>query len=163
MELLKGVSLERQTMTEQVFSRILVPIDFSRCAEAAWGLAERLAMTTGAELILLHVLTETPLYSEMPWTMGHVKEVYAAARKWVEEALEAWVARARASGLSARAVLREGVPYREVIALAVAERADLVVIGTHGRGGIDRALLGSVADRLVRSAPCPVLTVREPE
>jgi universal stress protein A len=149
-------------MTERVFSRILVPTDFSPCAEAAWDFAQRLARSTGAELVLLHVLVETPLYSEMPWTMGHVKEVYAGARKWVEETLEAWVARARASGLSARAALREGVPYREVVTAVAAEQADLVVIGTHGRGGIDRALLGSVADRVVRSAPCPVLTVRPP-
>jgi nucleotide-binding universal stress UspA family protein len=48
------------------------------------------------------------------------------------------------------------------LALATDERADLIVIGTHGRGGVDRALLGSVADRMVRLAPCPVLTVREP-
>jgi nucleotide-binding universal stress UspA family protein len=54
------------------------------------------------------------------------------------------------------------VAYQEIVTLAVDERADLIVIGTHGRGGIDRALLGSVADRVVRLAPCPVLTVREP-
>jgi nucleotide-binding universal stress UspA family protein len=58
--------------------------------------------------------------------------------------------------------LRSGVPHQEIVALARDERADLIVIGTHGRGGINRALLGSVADRVVRLAPCPVLTVREP-
>ena len=58
--------------------------------------------------------------------------------------------------------LRTGVPHEEIVALAQDERADLIVIGTHGRGGINRALLGSVADRVVRLAPCPVLTVREP-
>jgi nucleotide-binding universal stress UspA family protein len=150
-------------VTERVFSRILVPTDFSTCSEAAWELAQRLARATGAELVLLHVLPETPLYSEVPWTMSHVKEVYVAARKWGDDALERWVARARASGFSARPILREGVAHREIAALATAEQADLVVIGTHGRGGIDRALLGSVADRVVRSAPCPVLTVREAE
>jgi nucleotide-binding universal stress UspA family protein len=150
-------------MTERVFSRILVPTDFSTCSEAAWNLAQRLARAVDGELVLVHVLPETPLYSEVPWSMSHVKEVYAAARNWGEDALEGWVARARASGFSARAILREGVAHREIAALATTERADLVVIGTHGRGGIDRALLGSVADRVVRSAPCPVLTVREAE
>jgi nucleotide-binding universal stress UspA family protein len=55
-----------------------------------------------------------------------------------------------------------GVPHEEIVALAEAERADLVVIGTHGRGGLGRAVLGSVADRVVRLAPCPVLSVRVP-
>ncbi|MGH7400110.1 MAG: universal stress protein, partial [Candidatus Rokuibacteriota bacterium] len=63
--------------------------------------------------------------------------------------------------LTARPALRTGAAHREVVALATDERADLIVIGTHGRGGVDRALLGSVADRVVRLAPCPVLTVRE--
>jgi nucleotide-binding universal stress UspA family protein len=54
------------------------------------------------------------------------------------------------------------VPHDEIVALATDERADLVVIGTHGRGGVNRALLGSVADRVVRLSPCPVLTIREP-
>jgi nucleotide-binding universal stress UspA family protein len=72
------------------------------------------------------------------------------------------VAKARAEGLSARVALRTGVAHQEIVALATDERADAIVIGTHGRGGIDRALLGSVADRVVRLAPCPVLTVREP-
>jgi nucleotide-binding universal stress UspA family protein len=54
------------------------------------------------------------------------------------------------------------VPHEEIVALATDELADLLVIGTHGRGGMSRALLGSVADRVVRLAPCPVLTVRGP-
>jgi nucleotide-binding universal stress UspA family protein len=94
--------------------------------------------------------------------MTQIRPVYEGARKWAGGALEDWVAKARAEGLNARATLRTGVPYQEVVALATDERADLIVIGTHGRGGIDRALLGSVADRVVRLAPCPVLTVREP-
>jgi hypothetical protein len=85
-------------MTDPVFSRILVPTNFSLCAEAAWGLAQRLPMITGVELVLLHVLAETPLYSEIPWTMGYVKDVYAAAHKWVKEALETWVARTAPPG-----------------------------------------------------------------
>ncbi len=94
--------------------------------------------------------------------MTSVREVYDTARKWAESALEDWVARARAEGLSARAALRTGVAHQEIVALATDERADAIVIGTHGRGGIDRALLGSVADRVIRLAPCPVLTVRAP-
>jgi nucleotide-binding universal stress UspA family protein len=145
-----------------MFDRIIVPTDFSSCAEEAWRIAQRLAGMSGAALVLTHVLTEAPLFREGPFIMPKVREVFEAARSFGETALEEWVAKARAEGLSARAALRTGVAYEEIVALAVDERADLVVIGTHGRGGIDRALLGSVADRVVRLARCPVLTVREP-
>ena len=142
------------------FYRIVVPTDFSDCAEEAWALAQRLAGAFAAELVLAHVLVETPLFSEGPFTMDRVRKVYEAARKWAEENLDAWAARARDKGLKARVSLRTGVPYREIVSLVTDERADLVVIGTHGRGGIDRALLGSVTDRVIRLAPCPVLSVR---
>jgi nucleotide-binding universal stress UspA family protein len=128
---------------EGVFYRIVVPTDFSTCAEEAWALAQRVAHTCGSELVLVHVL-EAPLDSE------------------ARETLEQWAAKARQRGLKARTVVRTGTPHQEIVALATDERADLVVIGTHGRGGLNRALLGSVADRVVRLAPCPVLTVREP-
>ena len=145
-----------------MFYRIIVPTDFSSCSEEAWRLAQRLAGMSGAELVLTHVLTEAPLFREGPFIMPKVREVFEAARSFADAALQEWVAKARAEGLSARAALRSGVAYQEIVTLAVDERADLIVIGTHGRGGIDRALLGSVADRVVRLAPCPVLTVREP-
>jgi nucleotide-binding universal stress UspA family protein len=145
-----------------MFYRIIVPTDFSSCSEEAWRLAQRLAGMSGSELVLTHVLTEAPLFREGPFIMPKVREVFEAARSFADAALQEWVAKARAEGLSARAALRSGVAYQEIVALAVDERADLIVIGTHGRGGIDRALLGSVADRVIRLAPCPVLTMREP-
>jgi universal stress protein A len=145
-----------------MFYRIIVPTDFSSCSEEAWRLAQRLAGMSGAELVLTHVLTEAPLFREGPFIMPKVREVFEAARSFADAALEEWAAKARAEGLSARSMLRSGVAYQEIVALAGDERADLIVIGTHGRGGIDRALLGSVADRVIRLAPCPVLSVREP-
>jgi len=145
-----------------MFHRIIVPTDFSSCAEEAWSLAQRLAGISGAELVLTHVLTEAPLFREGPFIMPKVRDVFEAARSFANTALEEWVAKARAGGLSARAALRSGIAYQEIVALATDERADLIVIGTHGRGGINRALLGSVADRVIRLASCPVLTVREP-
>jgi nucleotide-binding universal stress UspA family protein len=149
-------------MADGVFYRIVVPTDFSACSEQAWALARRLAAASGAELVLAHVLVETPLYSEGAVDMRHVKDVYAAARKWAKETLERWAEAARAEGPKARVVLRTGVPHEEIVALATDERADLVVLGTHGRGGLGRTFLGSVADRVIRLAPCPVLSVREP-
>ena len=147
-------------MAESLFYRIVVPTDFSECAEEAWSLAQRVAAASGAELVLVHVLVEAPLFNEGPFTMDSARKVYEAARTWGQESLDAWMSQAQAKGLTARVALRTGVPYREIVDLVTDERADLVVIGTHGRGGIDRALLGSVADRVVRLAPCPVLTVR---
>jgi nucleotide-binding universal stress UspA family protein len=145
-----------------MFHRIVVPTDFSDCSEEAWAVAKRVAAAPGSELVLLHVLTEVPLYAEGVLNIENARKIREGARKWVENALEDWVAKARAEGLSARAVVRSGVAHQEIVGLVQDERADLVVIGTHGRGGINRALLGSVADRVVRLAPCPVLTVREP-
>jgi nucleotide-binding universal stress UspA family protein len=149
-------------VTGDGFYRIVVPTDFSSCAEEAWALAQRLAGALGSELVLVHVLVEAPLWGEGPFSMDRTREVFEAARKWAGERLGEWVGQARGKGLAVRLALRTGAPHEEIVALATDERADLVVIGTHGRGGVNRALLGSVADRVVRLAPCPVLTVREP-
>jgi nucleotide-binding universal stress UspA family protein len=143
------------------FYRIVVPTDFSSCSEEAWAMAQRLAGALGSELVLVHVLVEAPLWGEGPFSMDRVREVFEAARKWAGERLAEWAGQARGKGLTVRLTLRTGAPHEEIVALATDERADLVVIGTHGRGGVNRALLGSVADRVVRLAPCPVLTVRE--
>ncbi len=143
------------------FRRLLVPTDFSSGSEQAWLMARQLAGRLGAEIVLLHVLVEAPLFSEGPFTMEHARKVFEGARMWVEKMLGEWVAAAAASGLQARWIVRTGVPHKEIVAAAAQERAEVIVLGTHGRGGIDRALLGSVADRVIRLAPCPVLTVRE--
>ena len=111
---------------------------------------------------MVHVLVEAPLYSETPFNMDHVRGVHEAARRWAEEELRRRAGTAKSEGLDVRVALRTGPPYQKIVDLATDERADLVVIGTHGRGSVERALLGSVADRVVRMAPCPVLTVREP-
>jgi nucleotide-binding universal stress UspA family protein len=143
-------------MSTPLFERIVVPTDFSGCADDAWALARRLATASGAELILVHVLVETPLL----FTTDHTRDVFAAAREWVARALAERVEAAGAAGLRVRSELRTGRPHAEIVALATDVKADLVVIGTHGRDGLNRALLGSVADRVVHHAPCPVLTVR---
>jgi nucleotide-binding universal stress UspA family protein len=150
-------------MTETVFRRVLVPTDFSPQSEEAWGLAQRLARAVGAEIVLLHAFVEAPLYSESAFAADRVREVYASGRKWVEEQLARWAANARQDGLTVKTLLRPGVAHDEIVAAARAEGADLIVIGTHGYGGVDRLLLGSVADRVIRLASCPVLSVRRPD
>lgn len=145
-----------------MFHRIVVPTDFSDCAREAWEMAKRVSAAAGGELIVCHVFPEPLRYGQGVYAGDPANNVHQSARGWVKAALDDLVEEARAKGLEARACLRHGVAYPEIVALALDERADLIVIGTHGRGGMSRILLGSVADRVVRLAPCPVLTVREP-
>lgn len=150
--------------------KILHPTDFSENAMQAEATAADLIGRLGGEIVLLHVLTEAPLYSEgiLSMTKPHVavlaervRDIYDAQRKWVEQALEE-----RATALSQRGVkaswrVQLGVPVEEIMKTADEERVDMIALGTHGRGGLNRLLTGSVADRVIRMASCPVLTVRE--
>ncbi len=140
--------------------KILHPTDFSECADQAQQQAIRLAHAMGGEIVLLHVAVESPLYGEGLMSMKEVREVYAAARKWATATLEERAAAIREHGLATRVILKAGVPHEEIVKTAAEERADLIVLGTHGRGGVERFFLGSVADRVIRTAPCPVVTVR---
>jgi len=100
------------------FRRLLVPTDFSSGSEQAWLMARQLAGRLGAEIVLLHVLVEAPLFSEGPFTMEHARKVFEAARMWVEKMLGEWVAAAAASGLQARWIVSTGVPHKEIVAAA---------------------------------------------
>jgi nucleotide-binding universal stress UspA family protein len=144
--------------------RILIGTDFSPCARGALDFALELAQKQGARISMLHAWNAPPIVSavdappliEMPGLPGVTLTEYVhddaerALTKLVEEV------RARAPALESQLLL--GDP-RNVIVEA-SSRYDLVVLGTHGRGGLARMLLGSVADYVVRHAQCPVLTVR---
>ncbi len=142
--------------------KILIPTDFSDCARRAEETATVLGRGLGAELILLHVSVETPLYNEGMRGLVEPRKVYQAQREWAETTLAARASEIRATGVSAHGIVRSGVAVEAILKLATEEGCDLIVIGTHGRGGLSRFLLGSVADRVVRLAPCPVMTVRLP-
>lgn len=139
---------------------IMHATDFSREAEAAEAAAVGLARALGAELILVHVAVETPLYGESVFGIDEVKKVYAAQARWAEDKLAERARALGAAGVSTRWRRTVGVPHQEIVTAAAEDHADYLVLGTHGRGGIGRFMLGSVADRVVRAAPCPVLTVR---
>ena len=144
-----------------MFQRILCATDFSDTAEAAWDAARELSRTHRAELALVHVFTELPIYPEV--AVLEVQRVWEDQRAWVERALAERVTAATAQGLTARWVLKTGTAPEAIAETAVETRADLIVIGTHGRTGLSRLVIGSVAERVVRLAPCPVLTVKPPE
>lgn len=140
------------------FRRILVATDFAESAERALACAVQLARRHGAELILLHVYMDLPAYPEI--TAGQVEAIYEEQRAWIEAALERRARAARGEGLLARAVMRTGPAASTIAETAKDENADLLVVGTHGRSGLDRLILGSVAERVVRLATCPVLVVK---
>jgi len=140
--------------------KILHPTDFSECADRAEAETLRLAHLVGGEVVLLHVAVEAPLYAEGLAKRDTVRAVFEAQAKWAAETLEARAAAIRDHGFATRWLLRSGVAHVEIVRVAAELSADLIVMGTHGRSGLDRLLLGSVADRVIRAAPCPVLTVR---
>ncbi len=142
--------------------RILHPTDFSECAQKALEEATALIRACGGELILLHVSVEAPLYNEAIFGLAKPQAVYEAQRKWAEAELAERAAKLTASGVATRSLVRSGVPFEEIVEVAQKEACELIVIGTHGFGGLNRWLLGSVADRVVRLASCPVMTVRMP-
>ena len=141
--------------------RILVATDFAESAERALACAVQLARRHGAELVLVHVYMDLPAYPEI--TAGQVVAIYEEQRAWIEAALERLARAARGEGLLARAVLRTGPAASTIAETAKDEGADLLVVGTHGRSGLDRLILGSVAERVVRLASCPVLVVKSAE
>ena len=138
--------------------RILCATDFSDSAAPAERLAVTLAGPLGAEVVFLHVASEAPLWRESAGT-AQVRAVFEAQSKWAAGTLTERAGAVNAHGVSARWLLRVGGAWQEIVGAATEEHADLIVMGTHGRTGLDRLLLGSVAEHVVRRAPCPVVTV----
>jgi nucleotide-binding universal stress UspA family protein len=141
--------------------RILHPSDFSRASGAAFAKAVDLAATNRAELFVIHVLAPViPLVGDGYVSPKLYQEIEASARAEAQKQLDALVAKAKKAGVRARGFLMGGVPHEQITRAARSKHADLVVIGTHGRTGLAKFFLGSVAGRVVSIAPCPVLTVR---
>lgn len=145
------------------FQKILVPIDFSPHSDEALRVACEMAETFGASLTLVNVFS-APIYPmpegayvAMPAAYA---DVVAATNKRLEETCAVVKRDHQALAVDSRAL--EGVPFREIVAFARKQGIDLIVMGTHGRTGLKHALLGSVAEKVVRKASCAVLTVRLP-
>ena len=141
--------------------RILHPSDFSRASGAAFAKAVDLAATNRAELLVLHVMAPVmPMVGDGYVSPKLYEEIESSARAQAQKQLDALVAKAKKARVRARALLVGGVPHEQITRMARSKRTDLVVIGTHGRTGLAKFFLGSVAGRVVSVAPCPVLTVR---
>lgn len=137
---------------------VLFATDFSPASARAFDAACALARSERAPLVVLHVLTPpSPFSRKTPPSSWIALE--AAARRAARTRLSALVARAK-TRVRASGMLAEGLPADAIAAAARRARAGALVIGTHARSGLGRWLMGSVASRLLRIAPCPVLTVR---
>jgi universal stress protein A len=147
------------------FKKILCAVDFSDHAREAMRRAADLAKSTGGSLTLFHVVY-VPITSYAdggPMLPSSGPELTTQLGKEAEKHLAEW--KQRATEMGVRAVTTQvaaGVPWQTLVEALEADRSyDLVVIGTHGRSGLGRLLLGSVAENVVRHAPCPVLVVRQ--
>ncbi len=141
--------------------RLLHPTDFSPASRPAFRKAVELAKILREELVVVHVLAVPAMATEAYIVPAVYDDLLRTARSVAQRQLGRLVTQARRAGARVSSRLVEGSPAHERIAGAARGlRADLIVMGTHGRSGISRVFLGSVAARVVAIAPCPVLTVR---
>ena len=144
---------------------ILHPTDFSRASAPAFKRAVQMAKDNRAQLLILHVLAPA---SPMLMTDGYVPpKVYddmeAAARAEAQKQLRRLVEKAKHSGARVKPILLEGIAHERIIQAARSRKADLVVIGTHGRSGVGRLICGSVAESVLRGTTIPIFLRRPPE
>lgn len=152
-------------MPGTTISRILVPFDFEAPAYRALDFAKALAEKFGAKIDLLHVVSGVRLAEPgllAPEAMGIElpASLYEAALKEAKKRLDHVAAGVDSKSITADPRVVAGDVREEIIRHAAATHVDVIVMGTHGRQGLDRVLLGSVADRITRTATCPVVTVR---
>ena len=139
--------------------RILVPTDFSADADAAFAWARDLAHMCGASIHLLHVV-ENPLAAGAWSSPLYTAEIAGLQINLVRDAQAQLRANVPCGAGNITTDVRLGPAATEIVGAARDGRVDLIVMGTHGRTGLAHALMGSVAERVVRLAPCPVLTLR---
>ncbi len=143
--------------------KILAPTDFSRASLTAYQAALDLASHFGAELDVLHVIEPVPALPADPDYGFDVGVLEQGLESDSEERLKRWV-RSRPTGeLAVRTILEHGDPARQIGRIAQRERSNLIIIATHGLTGWRHLVFGSVAEKVVRTAACPVLTVRVPD
>jgi nucleotide-binding universal stress UspA family protein len=141
--------------------RILLATDFSSASRAAFTQAVGLARRDRTPLLVLHVMSPpTALVADAYLTPAVWDQLVRSQRATTQRKLDALVAKARRAGARARGLLLEGAPSERILKAARGQRAGLIVVGTHGRTGVARFFLGSVASRVVAGAHCPVLSVR---
>jgi nucleotide-binding universal stress UspA family protein len=147
-----------------VLKNVLVATDFSEASDAALRYGRAFVEAFGASLHVLHVIEDIVAHAWMPEVyIASLPGIYEEMDKAARERLLHVFGEDERARLNARLVMRRGTPYAEIVDYAAAHHIDLIVMGTHGRSGLAHMMIGSVAEKVVRKAPCPVLTVRHPE
>jgi len=142
------------------FKRILVATDLTPASRSAVSEAVELAKENEAELMIAHVC-QTPSISQASAIAPRVYDEWSRnVKEAAQEQLQPILEEARKEGIHAAALVLFGEPYEAIVEAAQKNNADLVILGTHGRKGVSRFFLGSVASRVISTAPCPVMTVR---
>ena len=142
--------------------KILVPIDFSDYSKNALNYAVDFAKLFNAELFLIYVVE--PVIYPPDFSMGQVAvpTVDLEMDKRAKEELENLAKKQIPQKLKTKIIVKTGKPFLEIIETATEMDADLIIIATHGHTGVEHILFGSTAEKVVRRAPCPVFTLREP-
>jgi len=139
---------------------ILFPTDFSQGARAAMDYAISLAQDYKAKLILIYVIQDISIAEWYIPSSISAADLVEDMQKSASREMEKWGAETAMKVKDLEKLIVRGVPFVEIIRTAKEKNADMIVIGTHGRTGIDHMLFGSTAEKVVRKSPCPVLTVR---
>lgn len=139
---------------------ILFPTDFSQGARAAMEYAVSMAKDCQAKLILLYVIQDISIAEWYIPSSLSAADLVEDMQKSAAKEMDKWQAEAKQHLKDVEALVLRGVPFVEIIKTAKDKKADMIVIGTHGRTGIDHMLFGSTAEKVVRKSHCPVLTVR---
>jgi nucleotide-binding universal stress UspA family protein len=143
--------------------KVLVPTDFSDSARHAFSYGLSFAAEYEAELVLLHVVENLTVGYASDLFPVPMAEVFQEISGYAKTELSKLAEDARKRGVSVSELVVQGKPSAEIIRHAAESEVDMIVLGTHGKGMLDQALFGSTTERVVRRAPCPVLTVRKPE
>lgn len=153
----KGVDMKGQKRKLLSIRKIMVPTDFTTYSDHAIEYAIMVGRKFQAKILLVHVIE--PLAYSVTDTM-QVFDHYTALKTVAKPILENLQKRLLKKGLTVDSILLDGNPYLEIVKKSREAGVDLIIMGTHGRTGIEHILIGSVAERVVRLASCPVLTVR---
>ena len=147
---------------ESNIQKILVPIDFSDYSRSALKYAVNFCKNCKADMFLIYVVE--PVIYPPDFSMGQIA-IPSVNSEWDERArqeLDKLAKEQIPSGVAVKTIIKTGKPFVEIIETAGELDVDLIIIATHGRSGVEHILFGSTAEKVVRKAPCPVLTLREP-
>lgn len=141
---------------------ILFPTDFSDSSTVAWKHALLHAEKHRARLVVVHVVHRMPNDYQFLIVAMTPAQIYEALKERAEQKMARLTKEAKSKGVACEALIREGQPFVQIIRCAREVKADIIVMGSHGRTGLAQVLIGSVAEKVVRKAPCSVLVVRHP-